>query len=334
MLNFVDLYRKADRMVGGWLPGGGTANPLSDAVRPTLDALPTAEIDPSLSNYYRENRETAKEQGEAALREADLIRRDLDQRANNAALEAGPTADGGWRMDVISDVYNSEEGRAQQAEISELNTRAARHGVNRFGELLGDASDREAVKYNRANAGMSAEEIRQLTIRRALGDFSNTGQDDEEVRQEIKEKTKRDRIRISEAERGGSLAETINNSYGLDTREGPNGGDLSCVYGVNKVIEEAGLTVPWKDPISGENSTWIPFVEEWITSNGGSVVSAEEAIPGDIVSNGGHMGILTDKVDKQGNKVVLSNSSSRGSMTYTFPLRDETVYRVPQLQGN
>jgi hypothetical protein len=176
---------------------------------------------------------------------------------------------------------------------------------------------------------MSAEEIRSLTIRR-----TDPSQNVEEARQKIKEKTKRDQIRIDEAQRGDSLAETINNSFGLDTREGPDGGDLSCVYGVNKVIEEAGLEVPWKDPKTGANSTWIPFVEQWITSNGGSVVSAEEAIPGDIVSNGGHMGILTDKIDEQGNKIVLSNSSSKGSMSYEFPLIDETVFRVPQLQGN
>jgi hypothetical protein len=141
-------------------------------------------------------------------------------------------------------------------------------------------------------------------------------------------------MRIQETQRGGSFAETINNSVGLDTREGPDEGNLSCVYGVNKVIEAQGLEVPWKDPETGANSTYIPFVEEWITSNGGSIVTNEEAMPGDIVSNGDHMGILTDRVDEQGNKIVLSNSSSRGSMTYQFPLTDEKVYRVPQLQGN
>ena len=106
---------------------------------------------------------------------------------------------------------------------------------------------------------------------------------------------------------------------------------------MNRVIEAAGIEVPWKDPASGQNSVYIPFVEDWITSNGGSVVSYEEAQPGDIVSNGGHMGILTDKVDERDGKIVLSNSSSRGSMTYEYPLDDGTsgnkVYRVPQL-GN
>ena len=146
--------------------------------------------------------------------------------------------------------------------------------------------------------------------------------------------------RLDNAQRGTNLSQTINNSYGLDTREGPSGGALGCVYGVNKVIEEHGLEVPWKDPKTGANSVYIPFVEDWITSNGGSVVSYEEAQPGDIVSNGGHMGILTDKVDDRGVPIVLSNSSSRGSMTYEYPLDDgvgldgNKVYRVPQLQGN
>ena len=329
MLQFLeDLYAEADKKLGGWLPAGGTANPLSDAVRPILDALPTAEIDPSLGNYYRENRDTAREQGADALREAEGISRDLHQRANQAAFEQG---DGEWNLEASNAVFRSEEGEAQLAEMRELNTRARRHGVNRYGDLLRYASDREAVLYNRANseAGLTGDQIDTLTVRTRF-----SGADPDLERQEILSQDKIANTRIKQAERGANLAETINNSFGLDTRKGPQGGGLSCVYGVNKVIEEAGLEVPWKDPATGANSTYIPFVEDWITSNGGSVVSAEEAMPGDIVSNGGHMGILTDKVDDQGNKIVLSNSSSKGSMTYEFALRDETVYRVPQLQGN
>ena len=330
MLQFLeDLYAEADKKLGGWLPAGGTANPLSDAVRPILDALPTAEIDPSLGNYYRENRETAREQGKAALREASDIQVDIDTRANDAARAIGPDAGPTQRMNAYDTVYESEQGQEQQSQIRELFTRARRHGVGAYQDLLPDASDREAVLYNRANADLNADQIELLTTRTRFG-----GADPDIERQRIIEQERINSKRIDKAERGANLTETITNSFGLDTREGPNSGGLSCVYGVNKVIEDAGLEVPWKDPETGANSTYIPFVEQWITSNGGSVVSAEEAMPGDIVSDGGHMGILTDKVDEQGNKIVLSNSSSRGSMTFEFPLNNQKVYRVPQLQGN
>ena len=326
MLRFLDqAYKNADKALGGWLPAGGTANPLSDAVRPVLETINPR--DPSVSNYYRENRDTAREQGAAAIREADEISRDLHQRANQAAFEEG---DGEWNMEASNAVFESEQGRAQLAEMRELNTRARRHGVNQFQDLLPYASDREAVLYNRANSDLTGDQIDTLTVRTRFGD-----RDPDLERQEIIREDEIANTRIQEAERGANLIETINNSFGLDTSDGPNSGRLACVYGVNKVIESSGLVVPWKDPETGANSENVEFVEGWITSNGGSVVTAEEAMPGDIVSQSGvHLGILTNKVDDQGNKIVLSNSSSKGSMTYEFPLTDEKVYRVPQLQGN
>ena len=334
MLQFLeDLYADADKKLGGWLPAGGTANPLSNAVRPILDALPTAEIDPSLGNYYRENRNTAREQGQAAQQEARRLSTDLNNRALEAAYQAGPDEYGGWQMDVVQDVYQGEEGQATQAQINQLETRARRHGVGEYGDLLPDHSDREAVLDNRANANMSGEQINRL---RGFGDLEERAVQRERILNPPPPEPEPERL--DNAERGATLTQTINNSVGLDTRTGPNDGGLSCVYGVNRVIEAAGLEVPWKDPETGANSVYIPFVEDWITSNGGSVVPYEEAKPGDIVSDGGHMGILTDRVDEAGVPIVLSNSSSRGSMTYEYPLDvgggGNKVYRVPQLQGN
>ena len=75
-------YQSADRALGGWLPGGGTANPLSDTVRPVLDALPTAEIDPSLGNYYRDRAADDQQRGDALLGEAQQLGRDLNRQAN------------------------------------------------------------------------------------------------------------------------------------------------------------------------------------------------------------------------------------------------------------
>ena len=326
MLRFLDqAYKEADRKLGGWLPAGGTANPLSDVVRPVLETINPR--DPSVSNYYRENRDTAREQGKAALRERNQIMGDLEARANDAALVGGPNATTEWRMDAYDRVYESPEGQEQQAQIRELTTRARRHGVSDYGDLLPEASDREAVLYNRGNADLNAAQIETLTTRTRFG----SGDRPDVERQRIVEEDKINSTRIDQAERGANLTETISNSFGLDTRDGPNNGSLGCVYGVNKVLETAGIEVPWKDE-NGVVSEYIPFVEDWITSNGGSVVSNEEAQPGDIISDGGHMGILTDRVDEQGNRIVLSNSSSRGSMTFEYPLIDQKVYRVPQLQ--
>ena len=329
MLRFIDLegaYKAADKAVGGWLPGGGTANPLSDAVRPALEKINPR--DPSVSNYYRENRDTAREQGAAAINEGNEIRRNLIQRADQAGSEEG---DGDWNIDAANAVFTSEEGQAQLQQAYDLNTRARRHGVYEYGDLLRYASDREAVLYNRANAeaGLTADQIDTLTMRTRFDDDV----DPDAERQEIVRRDKTANTRINQAERGANLTETISNSFGLDTRDGPENGSLGCVYGVNKVIEAAGLEVPWKDPANGANSVYIPFVVNWITNNGGSVVPKEEAQPGDIITDGGHMGILTDKVDEQGNKIVLSNSSSKGSMTYEYPLDKQKVYRVPQLQN-
>ena len=58
--------------------------------------------------------------------------------------------------------------------------------------------------------------------------------------------------------------------------------------------------------------------------------------PGDIVvwPDGGHMGILTNQKNPAGEPIVLSNSSSRASMSWKMPLQQEMqVYRVPQLQN-
>lgn len=327
MLQFLDkLYKDADKALGGFLPAGGTANQFSDAVRPVLESINPR--DPSVSNYYRENRETGRQQGAAAIAEAEEIRRGLHQRANEAAFADGT---GEWDMAASDAVFTSEEGQADLQQVADLNTRARRHGVGPYGDLLPSASDREAVLYNRANAeaGLTGDQIETLTVRTRFDDV-----DPAIERQNIVRQDKISNTRIEQAERGANLTETISNSFGLDTTDGPNNGSLGCVYGVNKVLETAGIEVPWKDPVSGANSVYIPFVENWITSNGGSVVSKEEAQPGDIVSDGGHMGILTDEVDDNGNKIVLSNSSSKGSMTYKYALDNQKVYRVPQLQGN
>ena len=150
----------------------------------------------------------------------------------------------------------------------------------------------------------------------------------------MREQIAKRRERKTTKAQGVSWQAAINKTRHYDTREFGNGG-LACVYGVNKVIKAAGKEVPWKDPETGQESTYIPFVENWITSNGGGVVPHSEAKPGDIYSDGGHLGIVSDQVDGNGRPIVLSNSSSKGSMSWEFPLFEKSqanIYRVPQLQ--
>ena len=159
--------------------------------------------------------------------------------------------------------------------------------------------------------------------------------DYEEQQQLLAEGNHPTQQREQSATEGVSWVESINSSKGMDTDDGPEAGALGCVYAVNKVIKKAGLDVPWKDPATGEESVYIPFVTNWITSNGGNQVDASQAKAGDIVisAGGGHMGILTDKVDGNGEPIVLSNSSTQASMSWEYPLEgDMQVYRVPQLQ--
>ena len=55
-LNLGGLYQKADKAMGGWLPGGGTGNPLSKPVRQVIQAAtkpPVAELKKPPVPYQR-----------------------------------------------------------------------------------------------------------------------------------------------------------------------------------------------------------------------------------------------------------------------------------------
>ena len=49
-------------------------------MRPVLDALPTAEIDPSLGNYYRDRAADDQQRGDALLGEAQRIGREVNRQ--------------------------------------------------------------------------------------------------------------------------------------------------------------------------------------------------------------------------------------------------------------
>lgn len=294
-----ELIETTDKALGGWLPGGGVANPLSDAVRPALDALPTAERDPSLRNYYADKAATNEQRANQLL----------DQRDQ----QLQETLDGGL-------------GSYETAHA--LTTDARLLGVNSEIQAVGDG---EAVTAERTSTRLPGESDRA---------FVKRSEQDREEWAEILEQNygigKEAGTREQSTTKGVSWAAAIDKSKGMPTNAGPSAGLLGCVYAVNQVIEASGREVPWKDPESGENSVYIPFVTNWIETNGGAEVGAENAKPGDIVviGDGTHMGIVTDKVNGKGEPIVLSNSSSRATMSYEFPLvGGEEVYRVPQLQS-
>ena len=310
MLRFLDLenmYAEADKALGGILPGGGTAGPLSGPARQVLNAVPILdEIHPASKNYYRDKVEADRQRGERLATEAQdgLMSIDPFDGVDSQEIQTLDTASDQRTEATLRGVVMSDQG-------TPLSTREEGQSDRDF--YLRNRNLREAE-----DPFESAETIRWTTLNN-----------------EQEANYARSNERNQSTTQGVGWVDSINNSAGLSTADGPEGGNLGCVYGVNKVIKSAGLEVPWKDPATGEESVYIPFVTNWITSNGGTQVNTAQAKPGDIVvaMSGGHMGILTDKVDGNGDPIVLSNSSSKASMTWEFPLSEGMeVYRVPQLQ--
>lgn len=120
------------------------------------------------------------------------------------------------------------------------------------------------------------------------------------------------------------------------TAAGPDGGRNACAWAINKVLKNAGVKVPWVE--AGQESVYIPFIEESIRKGAGKQVAYRDARPGDlIVIDGEHMGIVVNQRSSGGNYMFLSNSTSRSSFSYGMPLMDEkfgaTYYRLSPQGG-
>lgn len=111
------------------------------------------------------------------------------------------------------------------------------------------------------------------------------------------------------SEKAKLLANGAAQARGMNTRGGPTADNNACVYAVNKVLRQQGITPPWG------NSNYVPDARAALTRGGGTLLSGPE--PGAIAimrDNGNppypHIGIV------QNDGSIISNSSSRGSFSW------------------
>ncbi len=113
------------------------------------------------------------------------------------------------------------------------------------------------------------------------------------------------------SEKARLIAQAAERARGMNTRGGPDGGNNACLYAVNKVLRSAGITPPWG------NSNYVPNARSVLAGGAGTLLSGPE--PGAIAimrDNGSppypHIGVVqTD------GRTIISNSSSRGSFTWS-----------------
>jgi phage protein D len=125
--------------------------------------------------------------------------------------------------------------------------------------------------------------------------------------------------------KASAIGTAASSARGMNTRGGPDGGNNACVYAVNKVLRNAGISPPWG------NSNYVPAARSALASGGGTLLSGPE--PGAIVimrDNGSppypHIGIV------QNDGSIISNSSSRGSFSWVASPASYTSYygRAPE----
>ena len=131
---------------------------------------------------------------------------------------------------------------------------------------------------------------------------------------------------------GAALAAAANKLKGMSTANGPDGGVNGCVYAVNKVFSQAGITPPWGSAL------YVPTAEQKMIEAGWQQVPYNQMQPGDVFvmkdqqsPPQAHIGVATD------NKMILSNSSGKASMSWSSTAQGYnayyggtgTLYRMP-----
>lgn len=126
-------------------------------------------------------------------------------------------------------------------------------------------------------------------------------------------------------QKAAAVAQAAKRLLGMNTRGGPDGGNNACLFAVNRVLREAGITPPWG------NSNYVPTARSVLAGGAGTLLSGPE--PGAIAimrDNGNppypHIGIV------QSSGTIISNSSSKGSFSWVASPGSYTAHygRTPE----
>ena len=110
----------------------------------------------------------------------------------------------------------------------------------------------------------------------------------------------------SSGEKSSILASAASNSRGMNTAGGPGGGQNACVYAVNRVLRNAGLSSPWG------TSNYVPDVKAALDRSATLLSGPEPGAIAIMQDSAGpvHVGIV------QNNGSIIANSSSNRSFSW------------------
>ena len=132
-LDLKGLYQKADQALGGWLPGGGTGNPLSKPVRQlinTASTAPVAKLKPLAQPYQRiPNAEpdspALTPQGNLTKEGKEVLKQlGINASVTNRLSETNPVAQVGFELGYINAAHANPFKNQIYIPNSSLNTLA------------------------------------------------------------------------------------------------------------------------------------------------------------------------------------------------------------------
>ena len=280
------------------------------------------------------------ELGMAAVARSVMIRAGLIQ---SGKVGAGTfMADSGSIMDVINakgQYQPVSEGKLKRALTPEEKARAMK--------ALEMARNSAALRGNLEASGMSADQVNNImasTGFRTGAAFNDSSQNVNRTKlgNHIFNTAGNTGMLTADAQfapstpqgtgGGAALAAAAQSLKGMSTADGPDGGRNGCVYAVNKVFSQAGITPPWG------SSLYVPTAEEKMISAGWQQVPYDQMQPGDVFvmkdqksPPQAHIGVATD------NKFILSNSSGDAAMSWSSTAAGYnqwyggrgTLYRMP-----
>ena len=114
------------------------------------------------------------------------------------------------------------------------------------------------------------------------------------------------------------IAEATKKYWGHSTRDGPDGGNLACAWAVNNILSNAGLRK------IGTNPNYVPSVVQGLKAGRGHLISAHDAVPGDLAVACGehHIGVCMST----GCGTIDSNSASKACFCWEASYSSFTSY--------